>query len=224
MSPEQVRGVPADRRADVWAFGVVLYEMLTGRPAFPGETTSDVLGKVMERQPDWAALPAATPQRVRELLRRCGRKDPKTRLQAIGDARVQIEELTSGAAEETATVADTQQLPARRSRFAWTVAVFSLLIAAALAVPATLYLRREVPDRFPARFEIPTPPTSDPGSFALSADGRQLAFVATGEGQSRLWVRPLDQLTAHRSRALKARAIRSGRRMVARLDSLPTAN
>ena len=82
ISPEQARGGVADRRSDVWSFGVVMYKMLTGRQSFAGETTSDVLGKVMERQPDWAALPAATPQRVRELLRRCGRKDPKTRLQA----------------------------------------------------------------------------------------------------------------------------------------------
>ena len=103
MSPEQARGQPADKRADVWAFGVVLYEMLTGRRAFEGETISDVLAKVIEREPDWTALPASTPPRLRELLRRCVRKDPKTRLQAIGDARVQIEELISGATEETAT-------------------------------------------------------------------------------------------------------------------------
>ena len=102
MSPEQARGRPVDKRADVWAFGVVLYEMLTGRRAFEGETTSDVLAKVIEREPDWSALPASTPPRLRELLRRCARKDPKKRLQAIGDARVQIEELISGATDETA--------------------------------------------------------------------------------------------------------------------------
>ena len=108
MSPEQARGRPADRRADVWAFGVVLYEMLTGRPAFEGETISDVLAKVIEREPDWTALPASTPPRLRELLRRCGRKDPKTRLQAIGDARIQIDELISGATEETVAPVVTQ--------------------------------------------------------------------------------------------------------------------
>ena len=100
MSPEQARGRPADKRADVWAFGVVLYEMLTGRRAFEGEAISEVLAKVIEREPDWTALPASTPPRLRELLRRCVRKDPKSRLQAIGDARVQIEELISGATEE----------------------------------------------------------------------------------------------------------------------------
>src|SRR5688572_29873311 len=105
MSPEQAKGRAADRRADVWAFGVVLYEMLAGKQAFEGNTISDVLAKVIEREPDWTALPHLTPPRLRELLRRCVRKDPKTRLQAIGDARVQIEELMSGATEETAPVA-----------------------------------------------------------------------------------------------------------------------
>ena len=196
MSPEQARGKPVDKRADIWAFGVVLYEMLTGRRAFDGETISDVLAKVIEREPDWTALPASTPPGLRELLRRCARKDAKTRLQAIGDARVQIEELIiSGATEETATPVATQPR-ARRARFAWIVAALSLVITAALAVPATLYLRRAVPEPLPTRFEIPTPPTSDPVSFALSADGRQLAFVATAEGAPRLWVRPLDQVTA----------------------------
>ena len=102
MSPEQAKGRSADKRADVWTFGMVLYEMLTGRQAFAGETTPDVLAKVIEREPDWTALPASTPPRLRELLRRCARKDPKRRLQAIGDARVQIEALISGATEAAA--------------------------------------------------------------------------------------------------------------------------
>ena len=124
------------------------------------------------------------------------RKDPKTRLQAIGDARIQIEELISGATEETATAVATQPRAQRSARFAWIVAALSLVIAAALAVPAARYFRRVVPEPLPTRFEIPTPPTSDPVSFALSADGRQLAFVAMAEGTPRLWVRPLDQVTA----------------------------
>ena len=94
MSPEQARGKPVDRRADIWAFGVVLFEMLSGQRAFDGETTSDVLAKVMEREPDWRALPSATPTRLRELLRRSLTKDPKARLRDIGEARVQIEVLT----------------------------------------------------------------------------------------------------------------------------------
>ena len=85
MSPEQARGRPADKRADVWAFGVVLYEMLTGRRAFEGETISDVLAKVIEREPDWAALPASTPPRLRELLRRCAEEGSEDA--APGDRR-----------------------------------------------------------------------------------------------------------------------------------------
>jgi eukaryotic-like serine/threonine-protein kinase len=196
MSPEQAKGRSADKRADVWAFGIVLYEMLTGRQAFAGETTSDVLAKVIEREPDWTALPASTPPRLRELLRRCARKDPKTRLQAIGDARVQIEELISGTADETIGVVATPPRAQKRARLAWTVTTLSLAIIAALAIPATLYFRRVAPEPLVTRFEIATPPTSDPGSFALSADGRQLAFVAMAEGTPRLWVRRLDQVTA----------------------------
>ena len=195
MSPEQARGRPADKRADVWAFGVVLYEMLTGRRAFEGETTSVVLAKVIEREPDWTALPASTPPRLRELLRRCVRKDPKTRLQAIGDARVQIDELIGGATDETG---DSSPAAARTAQCALCMdrRGAALAIVAALAIPATLYFRRVAPEPLLTRFEIATPPTSDPVSFALSADGRQLAFVATAEGMPRLWVRPLDQVTA----------------------------
>ena len=149
MSPEQARGAPVDKRTDVWAFGVVVFEMLTGRQAFEGVTISDVLAKVIEREPDWTALPASTPPRLRELLRRCVRKDPKTRLQAIGDARVQIEELISGATEETATAVAAQPRAQRSARFGWIVAALSLVIAAALAVPATLYFRRVVPEPTP---------------------------------------------------------------------------
>ena len=198
MSPEQARGRPVDKRGDVWAFGVVLYEMLTGRRAFEGDTTSDVLAKVIEREPDWSALPSSTPPRLRELLRRCARRDPKKRLQAIGDARIQIEELISGATEETATATAVAAQPrAQRSpRFVLIGAALALVNIAALAIPAALYFRRVVPEPLVTRFEITTPPTSDPVSFALSADGRQLAFVAMAEGASRLWVRRLDQVTA----------------------------
>ena len=196
MSPEQARGRPADKRADVWAFGVVWFEMLTGRRAFEGEAISDVLAKVIEREPDWAALPSSTPPRVRELLRRCLRKDPKTRLQAIGDARVQLDEWFSGATEDTPAAGATGPRVHRGVRVASIAAALSLAIVAALAISAALYFRRLIPERAVTRFEIPTPPTSDPVSFALSADGRQLAFVADSEGAPRLWVRNLDQVTA----------------------------
>ncbi len=100
MSPEQARGKRVDRRADIWAFGCVLYEMLTGRDAFGGEATSDILACVIRAEPEWSLLPSSVPPRVRKLLRRCLQKEPKKRLQAIGDARIVIEEALSGTPQE----------------------------------------------------------------------------------------------------------------------------
>src|SRR4030095_9866359 len=94
MSPEQARGHAVDKRADIWAFGCVLYEMLTGRVAFAGETDSDIIRKILERDPDWAVLSAATPAQVRRLLLRCLAKDPKQRLRDIGDVRIAIDDTT----------------------------------------------------------------------------------------------------------------------------------
>src|SRR5438876_10940536 len=96
MSPEQARGKRVDRRADIWAFGCVLYEMLTGLGPFNGETTSDVLACVIRAEPDWSAVPSSVPARIREMLRRCLQKDLKHRLQAIGEARITLEEVLSG--------------------------------------------------------------------------------------------------------------------------------
>ena len=92
MAPEQARGKTVDKRADIWAFGLVLYEMLVGRTAFAGDTISDVLAAVLTREPDWTALPATTPASIKRLLARCLEKDPKRRLRDIGDARLEIEE------------------------------------------------------------------------------------------------------------------------------------
>jgi serine/threonine-protein kinase len=92
MSPEQARGKPVDRRADIWAFGCCLYEALTGRKAFPGETATDILAAIIHKEPDWAALATATPGKIREVLNRCLRKEPDRRLQHIGDARLDLED------------------------------------------------------------------------------------------------------------------------------------
>src|SRR5215472_13536625 len=101
MSPEQAKGKSVDRRADIWAFGCVLYEMLTGKVAFPGESVTDTLAAVIRAEPDWSQLPASTPPHVPVLLRRCLQKDPKQRLRDIGDARISLEEVLSGAPEAT---------------------------------------------------------------------------------------------------------------------------
>ena len=92
MSPEQARGKTVDKRTDIWAFGCVLYEMLTARPAFRGETVSDTIAAILEHEPDWSALPAQTPASIRRLLQRCLEKDPRRRLRDVGDARLEIEE------------------------------------------------------------------------------------------------------------------------------------
>ncbi|MEO6462977.1 MAG: serine/threonine-protein kinase, partial [Candidatus Eisenbacteria bacterium] len=99
MSPEQARGRPLDRRSDVWSFGCVLFECFAGRPAFGGETVSDLIARILERDPDWPALPAGTPPRVREILRRCLRKEAEARPRDIRDVRLELEEISSGGAK-----------------------------------------------------------------------------------------------------------------------------
>ena len=128
MSPEQARGKPVDKRADIWAFGCVLYEMLTSRSAYAGDTISDTIARILEREPDWRALPAATPPTITRLLRRCLDKDPKRRLHDIADARIEIEDVVSGALLSSAEAAAV--LPRQRPvRLPWTVAVLASLVA-----------------------------------------------------------------------------------------------
>ena len=199
MAPEQARGKTVDKRADIWAFGAVLYEMLTGRRAFTGEDVTDTIVSVISKEPDWSALPPATPAGLRRLLTRCLKKDAKTRLQAIGDARVQLDELLSGALEDagSATTVDATSSGAS-GRQAWKAAfAVAAAVIAALAVPAVRYLRQTPPAAPPEmRLDITTPATDQPESFALSPDGRSIVFVARGDGPSRLWLRPLDQAEA----------------------------
>ena len=141
MSPEQARGKAVDRRADIWSFGVVAYEMLTGTRLFTGETVSDTLAAVLRAEPDWTALPANTPSGLRRLLIRCLKKDPKARLRDIGDARQQIEELTSSAQDETSSTTQGQAAPltprprpAMSSALPWAfaAAVIGLAVTSAL--------------------------------------------------------------------------------------------
>lgn len=139
MSPEQAKGKSADRRADIWAFGCVLYEMLSGLRPFDGETVSDVLAGVIRAEPDWEAFPAAVPLRVRELVRRCLIKDPKHRLQAIGDARITIEEVSGGATDSSlasgvqAAVAPPAELAGRRV-LPWAIVGALLVVSLALGI------------------------------------------------------------------------------------------
>jgi eukaryotic-like serine/threonine-protein kinase len=129
MAPEQARGHAVDRRADIWSFGVVLFEMLTGQRAFEGETTSDVLASVLKFDPDWNALPASTPPSIVRLLRRCLTKDRKQRLQAIGEARIAIGETLSGPPEVAAVRESPLHHSVRRRATSWAAAAILLLLA-----------------------------------------------------------------------------------------------
>jgi hypothetical protein len=195
MSPEQARGKAVDRRSDIWAFGCVLYEMLTGTRAFEGEDVSETLAAVIKGEPDWNRLPANTRGALRRLLRRCLQKDAKERLHDISDARLEISEAQATTDPEVGIFA-TPVSVRRPDRVAWTLLAVATLTLVALAVPATLYVRRTVPAPVITRLDVVTPSTTDAFSFALSPDGRQLVFNANGEKGPQLWLRPLDQTTA----------------------------
>ena len=201
MSPEQACGKKVDRRTDVWAFGVVLFEILTGRRPFSGETISETLASVLKTDPEWHALPVTLPPHLRRLLRRCLEKDQKRRLQAIGDARIEIDDFLQDDPELSVAVTSP---PARRRYpvLAW-MAVGAGAIALALAVlaragwrdtptPATMRLSVGLG----ADVSLPSAPAAP--AIALSGDGRLLAFVARkgGSGNPQLYLRRLDQLQA----------------------------
>ncbi len=192
MSPEQARGRAVDKRADIWGFGVVLFEMLTGSRPFVGETVSEILAAVIKDEPAWEVLPAALPPAVAGVLRRCLVKDPARRLHDIADARLLLED--EGREPEAARAA-----PARAPR--WREAVAWLLAVVGLAAAATLAWERSAPQ--PAepltRFAV-TLPSDQPMAFtdmptlALSPDGRKLAFTVSGAaGQTSIHVRAFDQ-------------------------------
>ena len=193
MSPEQAHGRIVDRRADIWAFGCVLYEMVTGRPVYEGESVSDTLAAVLRSEPDFSVVPASTPATVSRLLHRCLCKDLRKRLQSIGEARIAIEEYQ----------ADPDGFPAPasrgRERLAWIAAVAGMLVAAAALVWMLNTPRGSMlPRGSSIRFEI-LPPTEDgfENGIALSHDGRRLAFIAPGAtGEDQLWLRALSNVAS----------------------------
>jgi eukaryotic-like serine/threonine-protein kinase len=195
MSPEQAAGKAVDKRTDLWAFGVVVMEMLTGQPVFTGETVPHVLASVLKSDPDWTALPATTPAALRRLLRRCLEKDRKRRLSDAADARLEIEEAMAAPRDEVAP----SPVSAWRRALPWTVAAaFGVALVSALVLSPPW---RAAP--------VPTPrkllafigadasmPIELGASAILSPDGTVLAFAAQQAGQARLFVRKLDQLQA----------------------------
>ena len=186
MAPEQARGKTVDRRADIWAFGVVLFEMLAGRAAFASETVTDTMSAVISRDPDWAALPQATPQNVRRLLRRCLEKDPRKRLQAIGEARIAL-----GGGD-----ADERPAPAQR-RSGLTTLSIALVAGVAAGGTATWWLMRDLPvhaPAAPAHLEMSVAPAETlSGRFAISSDGTMVAFVGAVGKKNALYLRRLDR-------------------------------
>ncbi len=200
LSPEQARGTAVDKRADVWAFGVVLYEMLTGQRLFTGATVSDTIAAVLKAEPDWTTLPTDTPPAIRRLLRRCLEKDRKRRLDSAAGARLEIDDAltASPTADGPSAAGAAVPMASSRGRLPWMVALtVAAALIAAMATPTLRYLRQTPPPVPPeTRLEIVTPPTSLLTSFALSPDGRQIVFAADSDGASRLWLRPLASTSA----------------------------
>jgi Tol biopolymer transport system component len=186
MSPEQARGHNADKRTDIWAFGCVLYEMLAGRLAFPGETISDTIAKILERDPDWSALPETTPPPIRRLVRRCLAKDPKQRLRDIGDVRLEmdaVEDTLPGASSEAKAP---RAGSTRVTRLPW-------VALAALVVGVTVFEARRPPtiQESPladAQFSRFTDWEGTEAGAEISPDGKFVAFIADRDGQMDLWV------------------------------------
>jgi Tol biopolymer transport system component/tRNA A-37 threonylcarbamoyl transferase component Bud32 len=204
MAPEQARGKAVDRRADIWAFGCVLYEMLAGRRAFDGDSISDVIAAILRSEPDWTTLPASTPTAIRRLLRRCLEKERRERLQAIGDARIEIREaITSG--PDTPAHAG----PARKAHGFPTIPVVAAAVVAALVAGGAAWRLKPAPapaaqvtrsilaiqpfDQRAVRLTS-EPRRRDRIGVALSPDGQTLVIRALGEQTELLYVRRLDRL------------------------------
>jgi serine/threonine protein kinase/Tol biopolymer transport system component len=183
MSPEQARGLSVDKRTDIWAFGCVLYEMLTGHAAFARETISDTIVKILEHEPDWSALPETTPEPIRRLLLRCLAKDPKRRLRDIGDVGIEIDAIDEVLPERSAPTAST------KTRTTWLPWIAVTALAAAVVV-WEIQRTTDTPDNpmADARFTRFTDWEGTEGGAAISPDGRFVAFIADRDGEFDLWL------------------------------------
>jgi Tol biopolymer transport system component len=196
MAPEQAKGRPVDTRADIWAFGVVVFEMLTGKALFAGETVGDTLAAVLRDELDWAALPAATPDRVRHVLRRCLHRDPTQRLQAIGEARIMLDAADEAPASESVVISRQRPASAVRRAAPWVAAT---LAATAAALGGWGVGRSASPvaavTRLSVTLPVPLLPNLEQTNVAVSRDGRTVAYVGVHNGLRGLYVRALDDPT-----------------------------
>jgi hypothetical protein len=195
MAPEQAKGRAVDKRADIWAFGCVLYEMLTGKRTFAGEDVSDTLAFILTKEPDWNAIPANTPESIRKLLRRCVDKDRKRRLADIADARFEIDEALAAPAGTTQAAATTPRVV--RWRRPAVLAPFALVAGAAIASVAVWFALRPVAPRV-SRLVIAPSSTAELSingveqALAITPDGSRVIYV--GNNNQQLFVRALDAL------------------------------
>jgi Tol biopolymer transport system component len=182
MSPEQARGLPADRRADIWGFGCVLYEMLTGRMAFGGATISDSIAKILEREPDWTALPPQTPETLRRLLERMLAKTAKKRLRDIGDARLELEALA-----EAPRVVGAREPSASLKRPIWLAMAAGAILVALLAWPRAAAVTPPSP-LDGAQFTTITNWEGAEEGAEISKDGKFIAFLSDQDGEFDIWL------------------------------------
>jgi serine/threonine protein kinase len=186
MSPEQAKGKAVDKRSDIWAFGCVLFEMLTGKQSFSGETLTDILASVVRAEPDWNLLPASTPEAIRLLLRRCLTKDSKQRLRDIGEARIAIEDLQGGKSEP---IVEQTEARSRRPTLFWIAGVALAFLVGAFAV----WLQRPVSSELPLRkleLQIPGLDVNISYDYSISPNAKSIAYVSN----HRLWIRDLDRM------------------------------
>jgi serine/threonine-protein kinase len=195
MSPEQASGKELDARTDIWSFGCVLYEAVTGKPVFRGESVTEILAAVLEREPDWKALSSATPEPVQSLLRRCLRKDPRLRLRDIGDARIELEDWLA-----SPTHAEAASRPAAMTRRTAVAALSGAVAGAAATGVFTIGRYRGGAPRRLTRFSIAAPegdiiPSSFGRRVTISPDGSRIAYVVAHQAEgNRLYLRSLREL------------------------------
>jgi Tol biopolymer transport system component len=190
MSPEQARGKPLDKRTDIWSFGCVFFEVLTGRQPFGGETVSDTIAAILQREPDWEALPPSIPPRIRDLLRRCLQKDANRRLHDIADARIEVEESLSEPAGQVSMAAPRSAAPRRRAEILLAAAIAAIAAGAAVWFLAPRTTGSETPS-----LASVTPLTHDPGISewpTWSPDGSLLAFASNRSGNFEIYVRRVE--------------------------------